>query len=519
MAITKVSASLVDLDGGVVINESSADADFRVESNGKTHMLFVDGGNDRVGVGAAPSSPFSVSAADGTLANFTNASDADFQFKTASAVALLTPSTGTLAFGTSDTERMRIDSSGNVGIGMTPTHQLSVFGFDTATSINTGSVSSLPDTLGLFVSSTAHTQTAYGDLNIKARTDAGGFYGIGFFTASSNNTPALRMKIDSSGKVGIGTSPSSLFHVNAADGVADNDFVATITNAEATDGRSFGLGINAGSNGSDFALNINTHDAGANLMRLKGSGDCHFPNASAFGIGTDSAATLIHAKAASGDAELRLEAATNSDARVRFGDATDNDLGYIGFNRNSGYMNFSINNTQGEHMRINSSGVLMVNTTGAIGPGMIAVKSAASSTGCLGLQNTSNGGSFVRFANAANNAVIGTITNNGDTGTAYNTSSDYRLKENVTDMTDATTRLKQLKPKRFNFKSDETNTLVDGFLAHEVSGIVPEAITGEKDAVDSEGNPEYQGIDQSKLVPLLVKTIQELEARITTLEG
>ena len=121
MAITKVSASLVDLDGGVVINESSADADFRVESNGKTHMLFVDGGNDRVGVGAAPSSPFSVSAADGTLANFTNASNADFQFKTASAVALLTPSTGTLAFGTSDTERMRINSSGLVSIGTTTT--------------------------------------------------------------------------------------------------------------------------------------------------------------------------------------------------------------------------------------------------------------------------------------------------------------------------------------------------------------------------------------------------------------
>ena len=82
-----------------------------------------------------------------------------------------------------------------------PTHQLSVFGFDTATSINTGSVSSLPDTLGMFVSSTAHTQTAYGDLNIKARTDAGGFYGIGFFTASSNSTPALRLKIDSSGNL------------------------------------------------------------------------------------------------------------------------------------------------------------------------------------------------------------------------------------------------------------------------------------------------------------------------------
>ena len=100
----------------------------------------------------------------------------------------------------------------------------------------------------------------------------------------------------------------------------------------------------------------------------------------------------------------------------------------------------------------------------------------------------------------------------------YNTSSDYRLKENVVTEWDATTRLKQLKPSRFNFKNHPSNT-IDGFLAHEVASIVPEAISGEKDAVDSEGNPEYQGIDHSKLVPLLVKTIQELEARITTLEG
>ena len=106
----------------------------------------------------------------------------------------------------------------------------------------------------------------------------------------------------------------------------------------------------------------------------------------------------------------------------------------------------------------------------------------------------------------------------GFSSTTYNTSSDYRLKENVTYTWDATTRLKQLKPARFTFK-DDTSDLVDGFIAHEVSSIVPEAVTGEKDAVDSEGNPEYQGIDQSKLVPLLVKTIQELEARITALES
>jgi len=125
--------------------------------------------------------------------------------------------------------------------------------------------------------------------------------------------------------------------------------------------------------------------------------------------------------------------------------------------------------------------------------------------------------SFHENANEFGNEV-GSIVTNGSS-TIYATSSDYRLKENVDYTWDATTRLKQLKPARFNFIADNTNTLVDGFLAHEVSSIIPEAIIGEKDAVDSDGNPEHQGIDQSKLVPLLVKTIQELEARVTTLEG
>jgi hypothetical protein len=113
----------------------------------------------------------------------------------------------------------------------------------------------------------------------------------------------------------------------------------------------------------------------------------------------------------------------------------------------------------------------------------------------------------------------GTISTNGST-VSYNTSSDYRLKENVDYSFDATTRLKQLKPCRFNWIADDTNTLLDGFIAHEVSSIVPEAVNGEKDGA------EMQGIDQSKLVPLLVKTIQEqqavienLQSRVTTLEG
>ena len=115
------------------------------------------------------------------------------------------------------------------------------------------------------------------------------------------------------------------------------------------------------------------------------------------------------------------------------------------------------------------------------------------------------------------NGVVGRVTTSGSS-TTYSTSSDYRLKENVVYDWDATTRLKQLKPARFNFIVD-ADTTVDGFLAHEAQTVVPECATGTHNEVDDDGAAVMQGIDQSKLVPLLVKTIQELEARITALEG
>ena len=107
-------------------------------------------------------------------------------------------------------------------------------------------------------------------------------------------------------------------------------------------------------------------------------------------------------------------------------------------------------------------------------------------------------------------SIVGSITNT-TSATAYNTSSDYRLKENVVDITNGITRVKQLQPKRFNFIVDPT-TSVDGFLAHEAQSVIPEAVTGEKDG------EEMQGIDQSKLVPLLTAALQEAIAKIETLE-
>jgi hypothetical protein len=133
--------------------------------------------------------------------------------------------------------------------------------------------------------------------------------------------------------------------------------------------------------------------------------------------------------------------------------------------------------------------------------------------------------SHVQFLNnaAVTATVVGSISTSGS-ATAYNTSSDYRLKEDVIDMQDSIERVKALKPVNFAWKLDGTR--VDGFLAHEAQEVVPAAVTGAKDAVDEDGQPDYQGIDQSKLVPLLTKALQEaltkiesLEARVTALES
>ena len=120
---------------------------------------------------------------------------------------------------------------------------------------------------------------------------------------------------------------------------------------------------------------------------------------------------------------------------------------------------------------------------------------------------------------------VGSITFSGSNA-SFNTSSDYRLKNNITDLTDATAKLKELKPKKFSWKKDTNNTLIHGFLAHEVAEVIPEAVVGEKDAVDDDDKPIYQGIDHSKIVPLLTKALQEqqatieaLTARITALES
>ena len=103
-----------------------------------------------------------------------------------------------------------------------------------------------------------------------------------------------------------------------------------------------------------------------------------------------------------------------------------------------------------------------------------------------------------------------------NSGVALANASDYRLKENETTISDGITRVKQLIPRRFNFKTDSTT--VDGFFAHEVSPVVPESVFGEKDATIDEDGDGYQMLDQSKLVPVLTAAIKELIAEVETLK-
>jgi hypothetical protein len=123
-----------------------------------------------------------------------------------------------------------------------------------------------------------------------------------------------------------------------------------------------------------------------------------------------------------------------------------------------------------------------------------------------------NGYRFFSFRIGSGGTQIGTITTNGSSSTAYNTSSDYRLKENILPMTGALGVVQALKPVTYNWKVD--GSAGQGFIAHELQAIVPECVTGEKDAVDAEGKPQYQGIDTSFLVATLTAAIQELKATV-----
>jgi len=186
-----------------------------------------------------------------------------------------------------------------------------------------------------------------------------------------------------------------------------------------------------------------------------------------------------------------------------------------------------------EVCRFTYGGNLLVGTTSASNT-KLRVVTPSSTDGCvvelagnggtnLGANRTGASGSQFVLYNIYNGSYVGGISMTS-TGTSFNTSSDYRLKDTIVPMTGALATVAALKPCTYKWKRDGSDG--QGFIAHELAEVVPDCVTGEKDAVDAEGNPQYQGIDTSFLVATLTAAIQEqqtlitaLTARITALEA
>jgi len=323
-----------------------------------------------------------------------------------------------------------------------------------------------------------------------------------FFTASSENA-TVQMKINSDGLVGIGAVPTP------------------------------DLGV---------GLHIKTADTTASVH-------------------TNADELVIEGSGSSG---LSILSGTSDEGSIYFGDSGDNDIGQLVYNQQVNYMKFVTNAS--EAMRIQNSGNVSIGTT-TDNQRLFVYGSHITDNGLIKIQTSNGSGADnVLFFQDGNDHDCGEIYLDTAANTVgYQTSSDYRLKENNIPISDGIERVKQLKPYRFNWISKPEQT-VDGFFAHEVQGIVDEAITGEKDAmktvkdvvVNADGTVERhntseedwekgkldgtfasnstweatkevikrQGIDQAKLVPLLTSALQgaitkieTLEAKVAVLEG
>jgi len=264
----------------------------------------------------------------------------------------------------------------------------------------------------------------------------------------------------------------------------------------------FNISSNATSTAANTAISL------SEAMRITAAGDV--------GIGTSSPGQKLDVK---GMVRSSIGTGTGAGgagyAFYQFGtSATATENWHIGTEGDGSFRFYNQGFGSGiERMRIDSSGRLLVGktSTGDYVTGVEFQPAGAvlsyRSSGVAGIFGRTDNGETVRFTNNSN--TVGSISTTGS-ATAYNTSSDYRLKHDIAPMIGALAKVAQLKPVTYKWNSDNSES--QGFIAHELQEVVPECVTGEKDAVDAEGKPQYQGIDTSFLVATLTAAIQELKA-------
>jgi len=454
-----------------------------------------------------------------------------------------------LKFGTNGTERLRLTSDGKLGLGTSgPGFKLTIQD-STTPRIRIGD-------------GVRHVNLDGGSAtqNAAVGTDYAGSFGI--YTNGATNT---RLHIDSAGLVGIGTtSPGEELQIGSTSSVSSTSPVTLSLGGQYTpqasislsnlklkvyDGSTDSAGFTAGQDGLSYVSAKNGQHI---WYRADGAGtlfESFRSDASGRLLVGTSSASLSNKFALQGDTSsannggyMRLRTGNSivsgtSLGSIGFGDAANNgalieakgDVSWSPFTKGS-RIEFSTTadgaSTPTERMRIAQNGGIGIGNISADYAGGVyatSVKLTLHSEASVNNVNVPleiyNGPSTSTrysaiFSNG--NGIVGSISTTGS-ATTYSTSSDYRLKENVIPLTGAADRLNQLQVCRFNFIADPDNT-VDGFIAHEAQAVVPEAVTGTHDEVDADGNPVYQGIDQSKLVPLLTAALQEALQKIETLE-
>jgi hypothetical protein len=343
----------------------------------------------------------------------------------------------------------------------------------------------------------------------------------GSLVLQSNGTTAA-VTVDTSQNVGVGVTPSAWSTGRTLQlGHVGNAFLFGSSSA----GSNTSYGVNAFFNsgwkyGDTGYATRYSQDSGAGshvwftapsgtagnaitfteAMRIDSSGNV--------GIGTSSPATGVHLQKASGNTYYRAQ---NNLTSTDFG----TDSAGIGILWNNGNypLAFGTNNT--ERARITSGGDLLVGKTAVdSNPGLQIYKDGTySGAGRINYTRASNANTDYAAIMYTGGTGVGSISYT-NTATAFNTSSDYRLKHDIQPMTGALAKVAQLKPVTYKWNADDSQS--QGFIAHELQEVVPECVTGEKDAVDADGNPQYQGIDTSFLVATLTAAIQELKALVDT---
>jgi len=484
-------------------NSASTYNDLDIRGNGTAGSgIYIDGSESRVGIGTTnPLSPSKLQVEGGDVwINRDNAptniyfrlnrragqdggillygnNALDWQIVNASGTRNL----NFYSYGTSSVVATIQNSTGNVGIGTTPSHKLHIDSNGSSNSV----------------------------IRIDADDNRGANrYALDIVDDDTNSRGSVRISTTSgpsliaTGNVGIGTtSPSAKLHASIANSA--DAFILERTGS-VTGKYRFGIG---GSN----LLAIRDYAQGQTRMVIDGSGKV--------GIGTTSPDAKLHIEGSSSDQKVLEISTGQSDGpytayKNRSSGTTT--LGFIGNSQgimNSGTTNFGMraNNdltfSSGgatERMRITSGGeVIIGNTVYQNGANNIGIAPDLLRIG----SNTVGASTLVSFTNA--NGIVGTIVATGS-ATAYNTSSDYRLKEDLQDFA-GLDMISKIPVYDFKWKADESRSY--GVIAHELEKVLPQAVIGEKDA------EEMQSVDYSKIVPLLVKSIQELKKEIEILKS